>query len=79
MEYPKIETTPVESSNLKAIGYDAATKTVQVDFKTGRKYHYQNVPQETFDEFAAAPSVGKHFAAHIKNAFLCVPLPAENE
>lgn len=78
MDYPKIETKPVESSNIAAIGYDPASKTVQVDFKTGKKYHYQNVPQETFDELKAAPSVGKHLNAHIKPTYLCVPLPAED-
>lgn len=77
MDHPKIETKPVESSNIAAIGYDPATKTLQVDFKGGRKYHYQRVSQEVFDELAAAPSVGKHFAA-IKASFFCVPLPEED-
>ncbi len=69
-----IPTTPVESSNIAAIGYDADSKTLQVDFKTGKRYQYQNVPPETFAEFKAADSVGKYFAAQIKNEFLSVPL-----
>lgn len=69
-----IPTTPVESSHLAAIGYDPASKTLQVDFKTGKRYQFPNVPPETFAEFKAADSVGKYFAAQIKNAFLSVPL-----
>lgn len=69
-----IPTSKVESSNIAAIGYDAESRTLQVDFKTGKRYQYQNVPPETFAEFKAADSVGKYLAAQIKNAFLAVPL-----
>lgn len=74
---PTIKTEPVDSTNLAAIGYDASTKTLQVDFKNGRRYQYPNVPPETFAEFKAAASVGKYFAAHIKSEFLSVPLESE--
>lgn len=73
-----IPTSKVESSNIAAIGYDPESRTLQVDFKTGKRYQYQNVPPEIFAEFQAADSVGKYFAASIKNEFLSVPL-AENE
>ena len=72
-----IETKPVESSNLAAIGYDAATKTLQVDFKNGKRWQYQNVPSELFVEFSKADSVGKFFATRIKSEFLSVPLEDE--
>lgn len=71
---PTIPTSKVESSNIAAIGYDADSKTLQVDFKTGKRYQYQNVPPETFAEFQAADSVGKYFAANIRPDFLSVPL-----
>lgn len=69
-----IKTAPVESSNIAAIGYEAETKTLQVDFKTGKRYQYQNVPPELFAEFQAAESVGQFFADKIKKGFLSVPL-----
>ncbi len=69
-----IKTNPVESSNLAAIGYDAESKTLQADFKNGKRFQYQNVPPELFAEFQAAESVGKFFAARIKPEFLGVPL-----
>ncbi|HMV46580.1 MAG TPA: KTSC domain-containing protein [Blastocatellia bacterium] len=69
-----IKTVPVESGNLAAIGYEAESKTLQVDFKTGKRFQYPNVPPELFAEFQAAESVGKFFAARIKSEFLGVPL-----
>lgn len=69
-----IETKPVESSNLAAIGYDAESKTLQVDFKNGKRFQYPNVPPERFAELQAAESVGKFFATRIKSEFLGVPL-----
>lgn len=69
-----IKTSPVESSNIAAIGYDPASKTLQVDFKTGKRYQYQNVSPETFAEFKAADSVGKYFAERVRKEFLSVPL-----
>lgn len=69
-----IKTNPVESNNLAAIGYDAESKTLQVDFKNGKRFQYPNVEPELFAEFQAAESVGKFFAARIKSEFLGVPL-----
>jgi len=73
-----IKTTAVESSNLKAIGYDQATQTLQVDFKSGKRYQYQSVPPDVFAEFQAAESVGKFFAARIKGEFFDVPLTEDD-
>lgn len=62
---------PVESSQIKAVGYDAETKTLAVTFVhgTGAIYHYPNVEQATFDAFKASDSAGSFFGQHIK------PLP----
>lgn len=65
---PFITLDSVESSQLKAIGYDAETKTLAITFKHGAAvYHYPDVSQETFDAFLAAKSVGTFFGAHIKD------------
>ena len=52
---------PVESSQVKAIGYDEATGTLAVQFKhgAGAIYHYLDVAKETFDAFLGAKSAGK--------------------
>jgi hypothetical protein len=68
---PHIELHPIESSQVKAVGYDPKTKTLAVTFVrgTGAIYHYPNVEQATFDAFMASDSAGSFFGQHIK------PLP----
>lgn len=65
---PKIALTPVESSQVRAIGYDAATKTLAVQFTRGAGaiYHYPNVEPETHESFLKAESIGTFFGKHIK-------------
>jgi KTSC domain len=58
--------TPVDSSNIEAIGYDEASRELHVRFRTGRRYVYSEVPQETYDRFAQADSKGSFFNREIK-------------
>lgn len=68
---PQIELVPVESNQVKAIGYDAASKTLAVTFNHGKGaiYHYPDVAPETHAAFIGAESIGRFFGQHIK------PLP----
>lgn len=68
---PDIALFPVESNQVKAIGYDAATETLAMQFKhgAGAIYHYPNVTKELHEALMAAESIGKFFGQHIK------PLP----
>lgn len=63
-----VEMKPVSSSNIKAIGYDPATKEMHIDFGES-KYAYDNVPPSAHAAILAAGSVGKHFHANIKGKF----------
>lgn len=58
--------TPVESSNLAAVGYDANSQILQVEFKNGSVYNYFRVPAEKHAALMAADSVGKYLNAEIK-------------
>ena len=57
---PQITLNEVESSQVKAIGYDDATSTLAVTFTrgTGAIYHYPGVSRETFEQFLKAESIG---------------------
>lgn len=57
---------PVESSNIDSIGYDAVLKVIQVQFRNGRVYQYDDCDQELYDGFIAAPSKGIYFNTMIK-------------
>ena len=65
---PNIPMTPVSSSQLKAIGYDPATKALACQFVhgPGHLYVYPNVEPKVHAEFMAAKSIGKFFGQHIK-------------
>lgn len=69
--YVAIPMTPVESNQVKAIGYDAGTKTLAVTFTRGpgHVYHYPNVEPELHAKFMEAESKGTFFGQHVK------PLP----
>lgn len=66
--YTPIPMNPVESNQVKAIGYDEATKTLAVTFTRGAGaiYHYPNVEPELYAEFIGAESIGTFFGKHIK-------------
>ncbi|NDU91585.1 MAG: KTSC domain-containing protein [Ferrovum sp.] len=61
-----IDMQPVESSQIKAIGYDSAEKVLAVQFTRGGEYRYFDVPQEKFDALMEAESKGAHLGKHIK-------------
>ena len=59
----------VESSNIKAIGYDSNTNILEVEFKDFSIYHYMNVPANVYQSFLNASSVGKYFHQYIKSSY----------
>lgn len=60
--------TPVSSSNLRSIGYDAATRTLEVEFLNGGIYSYSGVPASVHAALMSASSHGSYFDLHIKKA-----------
>jgi len=59
----------ITSSSIKSAGFDPKTGEMEVEFQTGRKYRYQNVPQGTYDSFVNAKSQGKFFGSEIRPLF----------
>lgn len=61
---------PVQSSNIRSVGYDPRSLTLEIEFKGVKDgaaiYQYPNVAPETYRALINAPSVGSYFAAHIK-------------
>lgn len=68
---------PVESSNIKAVGFDADTSTLEVQFTNGGTYVYAPVPLRVFGELLAAESKGSYLASQIKPRYTAVKQPAE--
>lgn len=84
MDTKKITTQPVESSNIKAVGFDLPTNDgqkgiLQVDFKNGSSYQYEPVSWDTYQELIHAPSIGKYFNGMIRTnkaiKYTCIKKP----
>jgi len=61
--------TPVSSSNLASVGYDSATRTLHVEFKSGAVYEYYDVPEAEYQGLIDAPSKGSYFHQNIKDRY----------
>ncbi len=55
----------VESSNLRSIGYDIDSSTLEVEFKSGAVWQYFDVPESLWYEFEGAESKGIFFNREI--------------
>jgi len=60
----------VESRQIAAIGYDVATQTLAIQFKSktgiGSVYHYDNVTADDFSASRDAESIGSWFYKNVK-------------
>ena len=72
---PILPATPVHSSNLKSVGYDAQTQHLQVNFKSGETYDYFNVPPPAHQVLMFAKSKGKFLDDAIRPRFRHVRHP----
>jgi hypothetical protein len=62
--------TPVKSSQIQAIGFDATSSTLAVRFTRGTKtYLYRDVSPEVHQRFMASESKGVFFGAEIRGKF----------
>lgn len=64
----KIGVKPVKSSAFAAIGHDAKTNTLRIDFHSGHVAHYSNFTAEKHAQFQKADSLGRYFIEHIRNS-----------
>ena len=67
MKIRSIERIPVESSSLVSAGYDPASETLEVEFRTGI-YQYVGVPTDRYEGLMAAESKGAYFNQFIRDA-----------
>lgn len=58
--------TPVSSSNVASIGYDADSLTLEVEFNNGNVYQYFDVPVQEYEGLLHASSIGSYLNRNIK-------------
>jgi KTSC domain len=62
-----VELHDVTSSVLAAVGYDPERRVLEARFRTGRVYHYFDVPHSIFKLLLAARSKGQYFNKAIRS------------
>lgn len=64
-----MDRTPVRSSNIRSLGYDARTRILEVEFHSGGVYQYFSVPEAVYQSFMRATSKGSYFHDNIKDRY----------
>ena len=64
----------VESSMIRAVGYEPKTKILEVVFNSGRTYCYEGVPPKIYKELMAADSKGQYMRSEIIDVYPDYPV-----
>lgn len=62
----------VESRAVESVGYDAARRTLEVEYAGGGVYRYLDVPPRAYDLLLRADSVGAFVNRRIKPYYRCL-------
>lgn len=62
-------TATPESSNIGGFDYEPQNNVLIVEFKTGGRYKYFDVPEAVYEQMKRAPSKGQYLAQNVKNRF----------
>jgi hypothetical protein len=60
---------PVKSSTISHVGHDPDLNRLTIKFNSGGTYTYDGVSAEEHKALLEAPSIGKHFAANIRQKY----------
>jgi hypothetical protein len=50
---------------LRLVGYDPQSRLLEVEFNTGDKYRYKEVPVSEYEGLMSAESIGQYMHRHI--------------
>jgi len=64
-----MERITVRSSNIRSVGYDPGSSTLEVEFNSGSIYQYLEVSKDEYEGLMSASSKGRYFNANIKGAY----------
>lgn len=66
-----MEMIRVSSSAIRAIGYDATTRSMKITFTEGHTYDFCGVPEGVFNGLLHASSKGRYYNDHIRDQYQC--------
>jgi len=61
--------SPVTSSNIKAVAYNAPKKVMHVQFTNETLYEYHDVPENVHAEMINSSSIGGYFSKNVARKF----------
>jgi hypothetical protein len=64
----------VPSTVIRRFAYDSASQGLAVEFVSGRRYLYREVPEDVAAAFREAFAKGRFFNARIRDRYPCEPL-----
>jgi hypothetical protein len=64
-----VERKKVNSSNIRTIGYDPGTQTLEVELSDGTIWQYSRVPSEVHRRLMAAPTMISYYRDNIEDDY----------
>ena len=64
-----MERKRINASNIRAVGYDARNRTLEIEFSDGGIFQYSGVSEEVHRRLVNAPSPGSYFRDNIEENF----------
>jgi len=64
-----VERTRINASNLRTVGYDPATRVLEIEFAGGNIVRYAGVPAEIHRRLMSAPSPASVFRDNIEEDY----------
>jgi hypothetical protein len=61
--------TPVDSTSVMSVGYEPASRILEVEFHGGRVYRYFDVPPRRYRGLLDAESAGRFLNTEIKGVY----------
>jgi lysyl-tRNA synthetase class 2 len=70
---PEVSDPAMPSTVIRSFHYEAALRELRIEFQSGRKYVYRDVPAETVEAMRKASSKGAFFNMHIRGRYGYTP------
>ena len=59
----------VQSRNIRSVGYEVTSETLEVEFTSGSIYQYFDVPESEYEGLMNAASKGRYLNQNIKDCY----------
>ena len=76
----RIQRQPIESSAMAAVGYSRKLHALEIEFRDGLIYRYEEVPPSLYRELLSAESKARFYNKSIRGKYHCLrvkPRPAQ--